>query len=151
MVFCRQDRPRRQDRPCRQDRPLTIKVESRGISSCDNRGGISWISVRVCVLWRWGVRVWRWGIISLNDWVIAEKLLESADRAHNCHEMHIEQFIDEIGWLIDDVGLVLMVAWPWPLGLYEEIDDARTPCTWLVHVLRHREYRLSDNSRFLPL
>ena len=27
---------RHQDRPYRQDRPLTIKVESRGISSCDN-------------------------------------------------------------------------------------------------------------------
>ena len=51
--------------------------------------------------------------------------------------MQIEQFIDEMGWLIDDVDLG-------PLGLYEEIYDARTPCTWLVHVLRHREYRLSD-------
>jgi len=32
-----------------------------------------------------------------------------------------------------------------PLGLDEDIYNTRGPCTWLVHVLRHREYRLSDN------
>ena len=63
-----------------------------------------------------------------------------AHRAYNCHEVYIEQFIDEMGWLIDDVDDL------GPLGLYEEIYDARAPCTWLVHVLRHREYRLSNTS-----
>jgi hypothetical protein len=76
----------------------------------------------------------------------------SADRAHNCHEVYIEQFIDEMGWLIDDLDLVLItliMSWSLinlgPLGLYKEIYDARAPCTWLVHVLRHREYRLSNS------
>ena len=32
--------------------------------------------------------------------------------------MRVEQFIDEIGWSVDDFDLG-------PLGLYEEIDDAR--------------------------
>jgi hypothetical protein len=26
--------------------------------------------------------------------------------------MHIEQFIDEMGWLINNLGLVLIVDWP---------------------------------------
>ena len=42
-----------------------------------------------------------------------------------------------MGWLIDDVDLG-------PLGLDEDIYKARAPCMWLVHVLRHRGYRLSD-------
>ena len=58
--------------------------------------------------------------------------------------MHIEQFIDEVGWSVDDLDDVLLFIDLGPLGLYEEIYDARTPCTWLVHVLRHRDYRLSD-------
>jgi len=36
----------------------------------------------------------------------------SADQAYNCHEVHIEQFIDEMGWLIDNLDLVLIVNWP---------------------------------------
>jgi len=36
MVFCCQDCPYCQDCPCHQNRPLTIEVESRGISSCDD-------------------------------------------------------------------------------------------------------------------
>ena len=36
--------------------------------------------------------------------------------------MHIEQFIDEMGWLIDDLDVG-------PLGLYEEIYKVRVPCT----------------------
>ena len=53
----------------------------------------------------------------------------SADRAYNCHELHVELFIDEMGWLIDDRGRVLLVFDLGPLGLYEEIYDARAPCT----------------------
>ena len=99
-------------------------VESRGISSCDDWGGISWISVRV----------WRWGRISSNDWVIAEKLLESADRAHNCQKVHVELFIDEMGWSIDDLYLVLIVAWPRaPRALWRYLR-----CTCPVHVTRAR-------------
>ena len=36
--------------------------------------------------------------------------------------MHIEQFIDEIGWSIDWSCLLINLG---PLGLYEDIDDAR--------------------------
>jgi len=32
--------------------------------------------------------------------------------------------MDEMGWLIDNLDLVLMVDWP-PLGLYEEIYNIR--------------------------
>jgi hypothetical protein len=45
--------------------------------------------------------------------------------------------------------MILVLSWSLldlgPLGLYKDIDDARAPCTWLVHVLRLWEYRLSDN------
>ena len=64
--------------------------------------------------------------------------------------MHIEQFINE---RVDQLMILinLIVSW-WlidlgPLRLDEEIYNARDPCTWLVHVLRLREYRLSDNYR----
>ena len=56
----------------------------------------------------------------------------SADRAHNCHEMHIVQFIDERVDRLIDLGPLLMVGVlidPGPLGLYEEIYNARAPCT----------------------
>jgi hypothetical protein len=43
---------------------------------------------------------------------MAEKLLKSADRAYNCHEVHIELFINEMGWLINNLGLNLIVDWP---------------------------------------
>jgi len=33
----------------------------------------------------------------------------SADRAYNYHEVYIEQFIDKMGWLIDNLNLVLIV------------------------------------------
>ena len=50
-----------------------------------------------------------------------------------------------VNWL-----MILIVSW-WlldlgPLGLDEDIYNARDPCTWPVHVLRLREYRLSDKS-----
>ena len=35
--------------------------------------------------------------------------------------MHIEQFIDEIGWSVNDLDWFDLG----PLGLYKEIDDAR--------------------------
>jgi len=50
-----------------------------------------------------------------------------------------------MGWLIDDLDRVFFVFDLGPLGLDEDIYKARDPCTWLVHVLRLREYRLSDN------
>ena len=70
----------------------------------------------------------------------------SADRAHNCHEVHIEQFIDERVDRLIDLCLVLMVGVlidPGPLGLYKEIYNARAPCTWLVyvsHALENTDY-----------
>ena len=39
-----------------------------------------------------------------------------------CYEVHIEQFIDEIGWSVDDLDDFIDLG---PLGLYEDIDDAR--------------------------
>ena len=51
-----------------------------------------------------------------------------------------------VNWL-----MILIVSWSLvdlgPLGLDEDIYNARDLCTWPVHVLRHREYRLSDNYR----
>ena len=47
-----------------------------------------------------------------------------------------------LSWLLIDLG---------PLGLDEEIYNARAPCTWLVHVLRLQEYRLSNKSSPLEL
>ena len=41
----------------------------------------------------------------------------------------MELFIDEIGWLIDDLGLVLLVLDLGPLGLDEDIYNARDLCT----------------------
>ena len=59
--------------------------------------------------------------------------------------MHIEQFIDERV----DLLMILIVSWSLidlgPLGSDEDIYSARDPCTWLVHVLRLQEYRLSDS------
>jgi hypothetical protein len=53
----------------------------------------------------------------------------SADRAYNCHEVHIEQFIDEMGWLIDNLDLLDGWFDLGPLGLYEEIYNTRAPYT----------------------
>jgi len=48
--------------------------------------------------------------------------------------MHIELFIDEMGWLINDVDLVLMVDWPRaPGALWRDLQ-----CTCPVHVTRAR-------------
>ena len=71
----------------------------------------------------------------------------SADRAYNCQKVYIELFIDERVNRLIDLCLILIVGVlidPGPLGLYEEIYNARAPCTWLVHVLRLIEYSLSD-------
>ena len=64
--------------------------------------------------------------------------------------MYIVQFIDEMGWLIDDLRLDLIVVDLGPLGLDEDIYNTRAPCTWLVHVLHHREYRLSLSHKSDP-
>jgi hypothetical protein len=44
--------------------------------------------------------------------------------------------------------MILILSWSLinlgPLGLDKDIYNARDLYTWLVHVLRYREYRLSD-------
>jgi len=56
-----------------------------------------------------------------------------ADRAYNCQIVYIELFINEIGWLINDLNRVLIVSWSLvdlgPLGLDEDIYNTRDPCT----------------------
>jgi len=49
----------------------------------------------------------------------------STDRAYNCYKVHIEQFIDEMGWLIDDLDLIVLLMDLGPLGLYEDIYNTR--------------------------
>jgi hypothetical protein len=70
----------------------------------------------------------------------------SADRAYNYHEVYIKQFINKMGWLINNLNLILLGFNLGPLGLYKEIYNARDSRTWLVYVLRYREYRLSNRS-----
>ena len=54
----------------------------------------------------------------------------SADRAYNCQIVHIELFIDEMGWSLDDLETCLLGwFWPWALSLDEDIYNARDSCT----------------------
>ena len=65
------------------------------------------------------------------------------DWAYNCYKVHIEQFINEMGWLIYNLDLMVFDRDLGPLGLYEEIYNVRALCTWLMymsHALENIDY-----------
>jgi dissimilatory sulfite reductase (desulfoviridin) alpha/beta subunit len=40
------------------------------------------------------------------------KIVQECIAKYYCHEIRVGQFIDKIGWSIDNLNLVLIINWP---------------------------------------